>query len=60
MSTPETPDKQAIASKIKSEIDSLREDWDRYDNMGSPRANQLSQHIGALKTELKALTGEDY
>jgi hypothetical protein len=60
MSTPDNADKQARAGRIKSQLDSLREDWDRYDNMGSPRANQISQHIDALKKELKALTGEDY
>jgi len=60
MSTPSTPENQAKARELKSLIDRLREDWDRYDNMGSPTANQISIQIDLRKKELKFLTGEDY
>jgi hypothetical protein len=60
MSNSDAPKIPAKAAELKSQIDSLREEWDRYDNMGSPTANQISHRIDLLKKELKALTGEDY
>jgi flagellar hook-associated protein FlgK len=47
---------------IKTQIDDLRQEWDRLDDQGSQSATQtqISKQIEQLQKQLKELTGEDY
>jgi hypothetical protein len=62
MSQPLDPKTEARVARIKSELDKLRGEWDRLDNMGSQsdRQNYYAREIDKLVEEHKKLTGEGY
>jgi hypothetical protein len=62
MSQPLDPKTEARVARIKSELDKLRGEWDRLDNMGSQsdRQNYYAREIDNLVEEHKKLTGEGY